>query len=114
LYDPGATHIMYVPSVVVEAVAGSPELPSATTCAHGSGRRFPYMSYQDTVPRIMDIDACEGVTIKENAARPKTKRRTAVIRFIARTLFHLPIIGYATLSIRKLTDTYNPIRAGTA
>jgi len=41
------------------------------------------MSYQDTVPRIMDIDACEGVTIKENAAKPRTKRRTAAIRFIA-------------------------------
>jgi len=37
-----------------------------------------------------------------------------VIRFIARVLFHLRIIGYASLSIRKLTDTYNPIRAETA
>jgi hypothetical protein len=114
LYDPGATHIMYVPSVVVETVAGSPESPSATTCTQGSGRRSPYMSYQYTVPRIIDIDACDGVTIRENAARPRTKRRTAVTRFIARALFHLRIIGYASLSIRKLTDTYNPIRAETA
>jgi hypothetical protein len=71
------------------------------------------MSYQYTVPRIIDIDACDGVTIRENAARPRTNRRTAVIRFIPRALFHLRIIGYASLSVRKLTDTYNPIRAET-
>jgi hypothetical protein len=98
----------------VETVGGSPESLSATTCAHGSGWRFPYISYQYTVPRIIDIDACDGVTIKENAAKPRTKRRTAVIRFMARALFHLRIIGYASLSVHKLTDTYNPIRAETA
>jgi hypothetical protein len=53
------------------------------------------MSYQYTVPRIMDIDACDGVTIKENAAKPRINKRTAVIRFIARELFHVRIIGYA-------------------
>ncbi|MGA2239286.1 MAG: hypothetical protein ABSG74_08750 [Candidatus Bathyarchaeia archaeon] len=72
------------------------------------------MSYQYTVPRIIDIEACEGVTIRENAARPTTKRRTAVIRFMASALFHLRLIRYASLSIRKLTDTYNPIPAETA
>jgi hypothetical protein len=72
------------------------------------------MSYQYTVPRIMDIDACDGVTIKENAAKPRINKRTAVIRFIARELFHVRIIGYASLSINKLTHTYNIIRDETA
>jgi len=53
------------------------------------------MSYQDTVPRIMDIDACDGVTIKENAAKPRTKRRTAAIRFIADP--------YSTFSLRPIS-----------
>jgi hypothetical protein len=62
----------------------------------------------------MDIDACDGVAIRENATKPRTKRITAVIRFIAGALFRIRIIGYASLSIRKLTHTYNPIRAEAA
>ena len=72
------------------------------------------MSYQYTVPRIMDIDACDGVAIRENAAKPRTKRRTAVIRFIVRALFLIRIIGYANLSICKLTHAYNTIHAEAA
>ena len=72
------------------------------------------MSYQYTVPRIIDIDACDGVAIRENAAKPRIKRRTAVIRLTAGPLFHIRFIGCARLSIRKLTDTYNSIRAESA
>ena len=50
------------------------------------------MSYQYTVPRIMDIDACDGVAIKENAAKPRINKRAAAIRFKARELFHARIM----------------------
>jgi len=41
------------------------------------------MSYQYTVPRIIDIDACDVITIEENAAKHRTRRTTTAIRFIA-------------------------------